>query len=194
WGCAMFDAMRLSIIIPVLDEGERIASVLDAFADMRERGAELVVVDGGSRDATIQRARLRSDIVLSAPRGLASQFNAGAAKATGEVVLFLRGTMRLPPRADILVLEGLERSRRNWGYFKVWLNGRNFLLPLASELINVQSWITGLAGEEQAIFAKRSVFLNAGGFPSLPEMEHMALCKALKRAARRPLRLRGRVV
>jgi glycosyltransferase involved in cell wall biosynthesis len=185
--------MHLSIIIPVVDEGERIAAVLESFTDARRRGTELVVVDGGSRDATIQRARLRSDIVLSAPRGLASQLNAGAAKATGDVVLFLHGEMRLPPFTDQLILDGLERTGRDWGFFTVTLAGAKFFLPIAAGLINVQSWITGLAADEQAIFARRDVFRNAGGFPAIPELEHIALCKSLKRIGR-PLRLRQRVV
>jgi glycosyltransferase involved in cell wall biosynthesis len=185
--------MRLSIILPVLDEGERIAPVLEAFADMRERGTELVVVDGGSHDATIQRARLRSDIVLSAPRGLASQLNAGAAKATGDVVLFLRGGMQLPEKSDLLILDGLERTGRHWGFFGVKLTGDRAFLPIAAGLINAQSWVTGVTADEQAIFVKRNAFRSAGGFPTTPDIEHIALCKSLKRVGR-PLRLRQRVV
>jgi glycosyltransferase involved in cell wall biosynthesis len=67
---------RLSIIMPVLDEGEGIAAALDALADLRALGTEVIVVDGGSRDATIQRARMRADRVISAPRGRALQMNA----------------------------------------------------------------------------------------------------------------------
>jgi glycosyltransferase involved in cell wall biosynthesis len=185
--------MRLSIIIPVLDEGERISPVLESFAETRERGTELVIVDGGSRDATIQRARLRSDIVLSAPRGVASQLNAGAAKATGDVVLFLRAGMQLPSHSDVLVLDGLERTGRHWGFFGVKLSGDALFLPIASGLINVQSWITGITADEQAVFVKRNVFRNAGGFPAITELEHIALCRALKRIGR-PLRLRQRIV
>jgi glycosyltransferase involved in cell wall biosynthesis len=185
--------MRLSIIIPVLDEGEWISPILESFAETRERGTELVVVDGGSRDATIQRARLRSDTVLSAPRGLASQLNAGAAKASGDVVLFLRAGMQLPPHSDLLVLDGLERTGRHWGFFNVKLTGQALFLPIATGLINAQSWVTGITGDEQAVFVKRNVFRSAGGFPAISEMEHIALCKSLKRVGR-PLHLRQRVV
>src|SRR5512134_4032426 len=98
----------LSIIIPVLNEGERIAATLDALAPMRALGVEVVVVDGGSRDATIQRARLRADKVMSAPRGRATQMNAGAEKATGEILLFLHVDTLLPSDADHVLLNGLE--------------------------------------------------------------------------------------
>jgi len=185
--------MRLSIIIPVLDEGEGIAAALDALVDLRMLGTEVIVVDGGSRDATIQRARLRSDVVLSAPRGHVSQMNAGAEKASGDVLLFLRPDMQLPPLADHLVLDGLARSERAWGHFDVKLDGRSLLLPVAAWLMNVHSRITGIATGEQAIFAKREVFRDAGGFPAIPLMEDVALCKIFKRTSR-PLRVRQRVV
>src|SRR5262245_56420980 len=108
---------RLSIIIPVLNEGERIASTLDALADLRGLGVEVIVVDGGSRDATVQRARVRVDRVVLGSRGRAVQFNEGAQKATGDVLLFLQPEGRLPREADHLILDGLARSARAWGHF-----------------------------------------------------------------------------
>jgi glycosyltransferase involved in cell wall biosynthesis len=69
---------KLSIIIPVLNEGDSIAAALDALADLRALGTEVIVVDGGSRDATVERAQLRADRVVLAPRGRALQMNAGA--------------------------------------------------------------------------------------------------------------------
>src|SRR6266851_9638329 len=110
---------KLSIIMPVLDEGEGIAEMLDGLADLRSLGTEVIVVDGGSRDATIQRARLRADGVISAPRGRALQMNAGAEKARGGVLLFLHADTRLPADADHVVLNGLDRSGRAWGRFDV---------------------------------------------------------------------------
>src|SRR5688500_18266040 len=79
---------RLSIIMPVLDEGEAIAGSLNALAELRALGVEVVVVDGGSHDATVQRARLRADHVIPSPRGRAVQMNAGAAQASGNVLMF----------------------------------------------------------------------------------------------------------
>ena len=91
---------KLSVIVPALDEGERIAATLDALANLRALGVEVIVVDGGSRDATVQRARLRADRVIPAARGRASQMNAGAEMATGDVLLFLHADTRLPSDAD----------------------------------------------------------------------------------------------
>jgi rSAM/selenodomain-associated transferase 2 len=185
--------LRLSIIMPVLDEGEGIAAALDALADLRGLGVEVVVVDGGSRDATVQRARLRADLVLKAPRGRASQMNAGAEKASGDVLLFLHADTRLPAAAELVVLGGLERSGCAWGRFDVTISGRHPLLAVVARMMNIRSRATGIATGDQAIFVKRDAFVAAGGFPAIPLMEDIALSKRLKRVGR-PLCLRERVV
>ena len=184
---------KLSIIVPVLNEGEGVAATLDALADLRALGTEVIVVDGGSRDATIQRARLRADRVISAPRGRALQMNAGAAKASGDVLLFLHADTRLPADADHVVLNGLDRSGRAWGRFDVKIDGRHPLLLVVGWLMGLRSRLTGIATGDQAIFARRDAFQAAGGFAEIPLMEDIALCKRLKRVSR-PLCLRERVV
>ena len=183
----------LSIIIPVFNEGERIAAALDALAGPRVLGVEVIVVDGGSRDATIQRARLRADRVISAPRGRAAQMNAGAEKASGEVLLFLHADTRLPYDPDHVVLQGLERSGRAWGRFDVKIEGRNPLLLVVGWLMNLRSRMTGIATGDQAIFATREAFRDVGGFPMIELMEDIALSKQLKRISR-PLCLRERII
>lgn len=182
---------RLSIIMPVLDEGDAIAGALDALAELRGLGVEIIVVDGGSQDATVQRARLRADHVLVAPRGRASQMNAGAAKASGDVLLFLHADTALPREAERLVLDGLARSRHDWGRFDVTIAGRHPMLRLIAFMMNLRSRLTGIATGDQAIFVKRDAFHAAGGFPDIPLMEDIALSKRLKRLSR-PLCLRER--
>ena len=184
---------RLSIIMPVLNEGEGIADALDALIDLRTLGAELIVVDGGSQDATVQRARLRADRVVLGPRGRALQMNAGAEKATGDVLLFLHADTRLPPMAELLVLDGLARSGRDWGRFDVKIAGRSPLLRVVALMMNLRSRVTGIATGDQAIFVKREAFRAAGGFPPIPLMEDIALSRALKRKGP-PLCIRRRVV
>jgi rSAM/selenodomain-associated transferase 2 len=184
---------RLSIIMPVLDEGERIAQALDALAELRALAVEVIVVDGGSTDATVQRARLRADHVLTAPRGRALQMNAGAAKATGDVLLFLHADTRLPREAERLVLDGLARSPQDWGRFDVTIEGRHPMLRLVSAMMNLRSRLTGIATGDQAIFVKRDAFAAVGGFPEIPLMEDIALSKRLKRRTR-PLCLREHAI
>jgi rSAM/selenodomain-associated transferase 2 len=184
---------KLSIIIPALDEGERIAATLDRLADLRALGVDVIVVDGGSRDATVQRARMRADCVISAPRGRACQMNAGAAKASGDVLLFLHADTCLPKDADHLVLDGLHRSGRAWGRFDISIEGADPLLSMVAWAMNVRSRLTGIATGDQAIFVRRKAFVAVGGFPPIPLMEDIALSRQLKRVSR-PLCLRERLM
>jgi rSAM/selenodomain-associated transferase 2 len=184
---------RLSIIMPVLDEGEAIGKTLDALAELRGLGVETLVVDGGSRDATVQRARMRVDRVVLGSRGRAVQMNEGALKASGDVLLFLHADTRLPPEADHLILDGLARTGLSWGRFDVTIEGRHPLLRVVAWLMNLRSRATGIATGDQAIFVKRDAFVAAGGFPPIALMEDVGLCKRLKRISR-PLCLRERVV
>jgi rSAM/selenodomain-associated transferase 2 len=181
---------KLSIIIPVLNEGDSIAAALDALADLRALGTEVIVVDGGSRDATVERAQLRADRVVLAPRGRALQMNAGAERASGDVLLFLHADTRLPAEAARLVLNGLDQSRRVWGRFDVKIDGRSRLLPVVAWLMRLRSRLTGIATGDQAIFLRREAFQVVGGFPTIALMEDIAICKRLKRLGR-PLCLRA---
>jgi rSAM/selenodomain-associated transferase 2 len=139
----------------------------------------VIVVDGGSEDGTPELARPLADRVIAAPRGRASQMNAGAAEARGDVVLFLHADTVLPADADRTVLEGLATTRLLWGRFDVRIAGRHPLLPAVAWLVNFRSRLTGIATGDQAIFAWREAFLRAGGFPPIPLMEDVALARAL---------------
>ena len=182
----------LSIIVPCLNEAEGIAGTLSALAPLRSRGAEVIVVDGGSNDGTVERAAPHADCVISAPRGRASQMNAGAARARGEILLFLHADTQLPESADALIVEGLQRLRRGWGRFDVAISGSHPLLRVVASLMNARSRLTGIASGDQAIFATRSLFTAAGGYPDIALMEDIALCKRLKRFGP-PLCLRHRL-
>jgi rSAM/selenodomain-associated transferase 2 len=182
----------LSIIVPVLDEAAGIAETLIALAPFRQRGVEVIVADGGSGDDTVALARPLADHVLSAPRGRAAQMNAGAAAASGDVLLFLHADTVLPDDADGLVLYGLADTGRIWGRFDVEIEGRNPLLALVAGMMNWRSQITGIATGDQAMFMTRDAFNAAGGFPDIALMEDIALSKKLKRAGR-PLCLAARI-
>ena len=100
--------LSISIVMPVLNEAAGIVPTLAALAPLRARGVEVIVVDGGSSDDTVALATPWADCVLVFPGGRARQMNAGAARATGEVLLFLHADTQLPPGADELVVEALR--------------------------------------------------------------------------------------
>ena len=173
----------ISIVIPVLNEAEAVDDLLASLAPLRRRGAEAIVVDGGSTDGTPARARPHADRVIAAPRGRASQMNPAAAAARGDTLLFLHADTRLPADADRLVRQALADGHA-WGRFDVALEGRHPLLPLVARLMNLRSRLTGIATGDQAIFVRRAVFTACGGFPAIPLMEDIALSRALKRGGR----------
>jgi rSAM/selenodomain-associated transferase 2 len=183
----------LSIIVPCLNEADGIAEALAALAPLRARGSEVIVVDGDSRDGTMERAVPHADLAIRAPRGRSIQMNAGAARARGEILLFLHADTRLPEAADALIVDGLKRSRRAWGRFDVTIAGRQPLLRVVERLMNLRSRLTGIATGDQAIFVTRSLFTAAGGYPEIALMEDIALCKRLKHYGP-PLCLKHRLI
>lgn len=182
----------LSIVIPVLDEAENIRGALARLAHYRDRNVEVIVADGGSSDGTADLARPLADHVLVAPRGRAKQMNAGAAAATGDILMFLHCDCVLPGDADHLVLDGLAQSGTAWGRFDVRIDSRHPLLRVVSTMMNARSRLTGIATGDQAIFVRKDAFEQTGHFPDIPLMEDIAFSKALKRISS-PLCLRARV-
>ena len=184
-------AVRISIVVPVLNEAEALPSLLTHLKILEEEGAEVVLVDGGSDDATVPLAQQAGFRIVDAPKGRALQMNAGAAPCAGEILLFLHADTRLPPQALSLLRERL-RSPQVWGRFDVQIIGRSKLLPMVAWAMNLRSRLTGIATGDQAMFVARSAFLEVGGFPELALMEDIALSARLKRLSR-PLCLRERV-
>jgi rSAM/selenodomain-associated transferase 2 len=183
----------LSIIVPTLNEAGAIADCVASLQAMRGRGAEVIVVDGGSTDETPTLAAPSVDRVVSAPRGRAAQMNAGAKLASGKLLLFLHADTRLPETADLLVAQALAASGRVWGRFDVAIEGTHPLLRVVAWSMNFRSRLTGIATGDQAIFVRAEAFDAAGGFPELPLMEDVALSRKLKRVGR-PLCLRARAI
>jgi rSAM/selenodomain-associated transferase 2 len=184
---------RLSIIVPVLDEEASIAAALQALAPLRARGAEVIVVDGGSADRTAALAGPLCDRLIVAPRGRAAQMNAGAGAAHGDVLLFLHADTQLPADADRLIVAGLAQAGRGWGRFDVRIAGQHPLLPLIAVLMNLRSRLTGIATGDQAIFVDKAAFAAVGGYPEIALMEDIVLSRRLKRRSR-PLCLAARAL
>ena len=182
----------LSIIVPALNEAAGIVATLSTLAPLRTRGAELIVVDGGSEDGTPALADAWADRVVSGPRGRARQMNAGAALARAPVLLFLHADTRLPDAADRLIQAAIAQGA-GWGRFDVRISGPARMLRVVAVMMNLRSRMTGIATGDQAIFVTRIAFERAGGFPDQPLMEDIELSLRLRQQAA-PACLRDRVV
>ncbi|MEQ9484914.1 TIGR04283 family arsenosugar biosynthesis glycosyltransferase [Coleofasciculus sp. F4-SAH-05] len=168
----------ISVIIPVLNEASRIGSILERLVNTDN--VEVIVVDGGSQDQTVSVARSRNVQVICTPPGRACQMNAGAARATGDILLFLHADTRLPGNFDSLVRQGLQDSTTIAGAFELRIDSQQFGLRLIERLVNWRSRFFSMPYGDQAIFLKATVFHTIGGFANLPIMEDFEFIRHLQ--------------
>ncbi len=171
--------LNLRIVMPVLNEGGTLQSALLALQPMRRRGVELVIVDGGSTDSSWALARALANQVRLSPRGRAAQMNAGAQDCRADMLLFLHADTRLPQDADRLIAKAVA-SGHLWGRFDVRIDSPHPMLRVVERLMNLRSRLTGIATGDQAVFVRRDLFEQLGGFADLPLMEDIELSKRLK--------------
>ena len=190
--------MKLSIIVPALNEAGGIEAALRPMQAWRGTGCEVIVVDGGSSDATAALAQPLADRVISAARGRARQMNAGAAVATGSVLWFVHADTLPPEAAPTAILAALALSdplvptvsrrhagsKKCWGRFDVAITGASLMFGVIGWCMNRRSRLTGIATGDQALFMTRAAFDAAGGFPDQPLMEDIGMSQRLKRLGR----------
>ncbi len=171
--------MKLSFIIPVLNESKNIETILKQLQPYQENRHEVIVVDGGSRDNTIDSvSSLPVKLLISKP-GRAMQMNIGAEQADGEVLVFLHADTQLPSNAPDLIVKTISQGCR-WGRFNVRLSGRHVLFRIIETMMNLRSCVTSIATGDQVIFVQRSVFEKVGGYSEIKLMEDIDLSKRLK--------------
>lgn len=169
----------ISVIIPALNEAKALPGTLDEL--FRQRGDfEVILVDGGSDDATLSIARADSRVLaISAPRGRAVQMNAGAARAQGDLLLFLHADTRLPDDSLMFLEEAVAHEGAQFGGFGQQFSGMHRGLQLISRLHNWRCRRTGVFYGDQALFVSRALFRTAGGFPEWSMLEDVGLSEKL---------------
>jgi rSAM/selenodomain-associated transferase 2 len=181
---AAADPPNISVVIPALNEAAAITAVLQALQPLRRRGHEVIVVDGGSADLTVELSRPLADRVIPTRAGRATQMRAGAAVAAGQVLWFLHADTVAPADADRLIMQALQLTRAGWGRFDVQLSQTRLLLRCIAWMMNQRSRLSGIATGDQGLFVTRRAYDDVGGFPEIPLMEDIAFSRALRRRGR----------
>ena len=174
--------MRWSVIIPTLDEAATIAATV--ARTLRAGVEEVIVVDGGSADATLERARAAGARVIAAPRGRGVQQNAGAREARGDALLFLHADTRLPDDFPVLAERTLARPGVVAGAFRFRLDGTGLDLKAVEWMVEQRCRRFQLPYGDQGIFIRALDFRRSGGFPDEPIMEDWELMRRLRRLGR----------
>ena len=193
--------LTVAVIIPVYNEAARLEKCLSEILQ-RHDFDEIIVVDGGSTDASVEIVckHMSSEenvsravpCLIQTERGRARQMHAGAQAADADVLLFLHADTGLPPDAIQQIRQAL-RCGNLWGRFDVRLSGQKFLLRIVERLMNWRSAISGIVTGDQAPFVRRDVYRLTGGFPPMALMEDIEFSKRLKWVAK-PARLPGLVI
>lgn len=170
----------IAILIPALDEEENLRIRLPALLGVAD---EVVVSDGGSRDATARVAAELGARVVTGPPGRGGQLNRAAAAASAEVFLFLHADSSLPPGALDRVREALAKGA-DGGAFLVSFDSRRRALRLGARLINLRTRLTHAPLGDQAQFVTRHAFEALDGYREWPILEDLDFIRRLRRHGR----------
>ncbi|MGA7937788.1 MAG: TIGR04283 family arsenosugar biosynthesis glycosyltransferase, partial [Kovacikia sp.] len=168
----------ISIVIPTLNEAENLPKTLASA--QRATQVQVIVVDGGSQDSTIEVAKARCSQVFVSSSGRAHQMNTGAKAACGDILLFLHGDTLLPAGFDRLIRRTLAQPGVIAGAFELKIEGIGWGLRLVEWGVKGRSHLLQMPYGDQAIFLKASTFQEVGGFPDLPIMEDFELVHRLR--------------
>jgi rSAM/selenodomain-associated transferase 2 len=174
--------MKISVIIPVLHEREKINEILDSIKSIAaDVPYEMIVVDGDTSGDTIAHISDSSVITLTTPRGRALQMNAGAAKACGDILLFLHADTLLPQKAFPKIITALSNSSFIGGAFDLKIQNHRWIFRIIGRAASWKHRLTRVPYGDQAIFMLRRYFENIGGYAGIPLMEDVELMRRVKR-------------
>jgi rSAM/selenodomain-associated transferase 2 len=183
--------LQISIVIPVLNEAKQLAFKLQAMQSYRN-SCQLLLIDGGSHDASESIAKPWVDKIRRCPPGRARQMNFGAALADAEILLFLHADTQLPDDAVTLISQAIADGYQ-WGRFDVMFDNPKPIFKLIAMMMNLRSRLTGIATGDQCLFVTRRAFQSVGGFPEIALMEDIAMSARLKKLGK-PCCLAAKVI
>ena len=172
--------MKISVIIPALNEAANIAACVSSVENQKG-DFEIIVVDGGSTDQTVELIRSRA-LVVTSPRGRAVQMKAGARNASGDALLFLHADSCLHPDALVRLREALADSRVAGGTFTLKFDSEKLALKFYAAFTRLK--FRYLHYGDQGIFVRRKTFEQLGGYKEMPLMEDIDFLSRLRRKGR----------
>ena len=187
------DLKTISLVLPVRNEAGLIREQLQRMQCYRAKGHEIIVIDGGSVDATVEQTTGLVDRCEVCAAGRSNQMNQGASGAKGDILLFLHVDTELPMNADELICKALLDHNSRWGWFDVKLSKPQIRFRIVASMMNLRARLTSVPTGDQALFVQRSLFQEVGGFPHLALMEDIAIIKRL-RCQERPASPAGLVI
>ena len=175
--------IHLSIIIPVLNEESVLPDLLIRLGSLRAKGAEVLVIDGGSDDRSVEFAEPLADKVLSAPPGRAGQMNLGAARARGRMLVFLHADSN--PAPDWCEsLHSISALTPDWGFFPVRFVRSGFVMSMIAWFMTQRSRLSAICTGDQSLFVRRDLFERIDGFADQPLMEDIDISRRLRLLSR----------
>jgi rSAM/selenodomain-associated transferase 2/rSAM/selenodomain-associated transferase 1 len=179
---AVTDPRPISVIIPALNEADYI---LDTLKHIQSgENLEIIVVDGGSTDNTVQLAKDTGAIVIQTPTGRARQMNAGAAAASADLLLFVHADTRLPKKFDVHIRQAMDGAGIAAGAFELRVDSPISTFRVIERLANWRSRRKQMPYGDQAIFVSASLFQEIGGFRHISIMEDFDLMRRLVKRGR----------
>ena len=174
------DQPLLSIIIPVLNEADCLDRTLANLVNdpWVKHHCEIIVSDGGSEDGSLEIAQRHPCKIVRGGAGRARQMNSAVDSARGKTLLFLHADSRLPRDFGDMIDTGAS-----WGFFRIRLSGNSLAYRIIESAINLRTRVSKVAGGDQGLFFERHFFESLDGYPRIPLMEDIAICKKARRLA-----------
>jgi rSAM/selenodomain-associated transferase 2 len=171
-----------SFIIPVYREEEVINSTIDHLMHLQKfAAAEIIVADGDYEGSTLREISNTNVKKILCPKGRARQINCGAAKSSGDILIFLHADTRLPEKALKMIATLLEDEEIVGGAFDLGIDSQRFAFRIIEKIASIRSRLTRIPYGDQAIFIRRDYFQSLGGFKDIPIMEDVELMRRIKR-------------
>ncbi len=174
---------KLSVIIPVLNEEYFLAKQQEIYKFFLKQGHEVIIVDGGSSDKTVQIAGLIGCKIFITKPARGHQLHFGAKQSLNEILLFLHADTFLPQNAIKLICIALTSAANYWGRFDISFSSSKLIFQIIAWFMNKRSCLSGIVTGDHALFVKRASYFSCGGFPDYPIMEDIEISKRLKKIA-----------